>query len=99
MSSDMVDSWFDGLEADAESAGNPRVLAERRRRGKAHRLGLVMDLMLPLYEDILENATYSCSVPDHGVIMSFVRTALRHIKDIVEAVRATDPNMHLGAHP
>ena len=60
-------------------------------------IGLVMDLMLPLYEDILENAARSCSVPDHGVVMSFVSEAFRDIKEMVDAVRATDPDMHLGA--
>ena len=62
-------------------------------------IGLVMDLMLPLYEDILENAARSCSVPDHGVVMSFVRTVFRDIEGMVDAVRATNPDMHLAAPP
>ena len=62
-------------------------------------IGLVMDLMLPLYEDILENAARSCSVPEHGVVMSLVRTAFRDIEVMVDTVRSTDPDMHLAAPP
>ena len=73
-----------GTQVDSFSVGN---------------IGLVMDLMLPLYEDILENAARSCSVPDHAVVMSFVETAFRDIEEMVDAVRATDPDRHLGVPP
>ena len=62
-------------------------------------IGLVMDLMLPLFEEILENTTSSCAQSEHAVVMDIVREIIGNVHDSVASVKASDPSMHRGLEP
>lgn len=59
-------------------------------------IGLVLDLMLPLFEEILENTGPSCTVGRHGVVMSIIRVIFKDIRESVAAVKESNPEMHRG---
>ena len=59
-------------------------------------IGLVLNLMLPLYEEILDNSTASCSTAEHGIVMLVVKSIFEDVRQSVEVVRATDASMHGG---
>ena len=45
-----------------------------------------MDLMLPMYTEVIENTGSSCGTPEHAAVMSVVGALIR---DIQSAVRET----------
>lgn len=59
-------------------------------------IGLVMDLMLPLFEETFENTASSCTVPEHAAVTGVVKAIVEDIRVSVAAVKASDPSMHLG---
>ncbi len=59
-------------------------------------IALVMELMMPLFEEILENTTESCSKPEHGVVMGIVRAAIADINNSIAEVKASNPEIHGG---
>ncbi len=59
-------------------------------------IGLVMDLMLPLFEEILDNTTSSCTKSEHAVVMDIVRNITGNVRDSVSSIKASDPRMHRG---
>ena len=59
-------------------------------------IALVMELMMPLFEEILENTTQSCSKPEHGVVMGIVKAAIADINNSIAEVKASNPEMHGG---
>ena len=59
-------------------------------------IGLVMDLMLPLFEEILDNTTSSCTKSEHAVVMDIVRDIVGNVRDSVASIKASDPGMHRG---
>ncbi|MYE89056.1 hypothetical protein F4X33_08695 [Candidatus Poribacteria bacterium] len=60
-------------------------------------IALVMELMMPLFEEILEKTAESCSKPDHSVVMGIVKAAITDINNSVAKIKASDPEMHGGA--
>ena len=59
-------------------------------------IGLVMDLMMPLFEEILENTAKSCGKPEHKVVMSIVKAAIADINNSVAEIKSSDPEVHGG---
>ena len=59
-------------------------------------IGLVLDLMLPLFEEVIENTSPSCNNREHAVVMSIVRSITANIRESVAEVKASNPDMHLG---
>ena len=57
-------------------------------------IGLVMDLMLPLFEEILDNTTSSCTKSEHALVMDIVRDIIGNVRDSVASIKASDPRMH-----
>ncbi len=59
-------------------------------------IALVMELMMPLFEEILENTTESCSKLEHSVVMGIVKAAIADINNSIAEIKASDPGMHGG---
>ncbi len=59
-------------------------------------IGFGMDLMLPLFREILENTTSSCTNSAHALMMDIVRNIIGDIQDAVTSIKASDPDMHGG---
>ena len=59
-------------------------------------IGLVLDLMLPMFEEILGNTTHTCTVREHATVMSIVKAIQKDIGESVVAIKASNPCMHLG---
>ena len=59
-------------------------------------IGLVMDLMVPLFKEILENTTSSCAKSEHAVVMDIVREVIGNVRDSSSIVKESDPHMHHG---
>ena len=57
-------------------------------------IGLILDLMMPLFREILENTTGSCSKPDHTAVWGVVTEFLSEISDSIERVKSSHPEMH-----
>ena len=57
-------------------------------------IALVMELMMPLFEEILENTAESCSKPEHGVVMAFVKSVISDINNSVAEIKASNPERH-----
>ena len=62
-------------------------------------IGLVLDLMLPLFKEILENTAPSCSTPAHGVVMDIVKVIIKDISNSVARIKASNPDMHGSFDP
>ena len=59
-------------------------------------IALVIELMMPLFEEILENTTKSCSKPEHSVMMGIVKAAIADINNSVAEIKASNPGIHGG---
>ena len=59
-------------------------------------IALVLELMMPLFEEVLENTTPSCSTPEHGVVMDIVKAIISDIRDSIATIKASDPDTHGG---
>jgi len=59
-------------------------------------IALVMELMMPLFEEILENATQSCSKLEHSVVMGIVKAAIADINNSIAEIKASNPEIHGG---
>ncbi len=59
-------------------------------------IALIMELMMPLFEEILENTAESCGKPEHGVVMGIVKAAIADINNSVAEIKASKPEMHGG---
>ena len=59
-------------------------------------IGLVLDLMLPSFEEILGNTTTTCTVREHATAMAIVKAIFKDIRESVTAIKASNPSMHLG---
>ena len=59
-------------------------------------VGLVLDLMVPLFEEVLENTIQSCNKREHALVMSIVRAITTDIRESVAKVKTSNPDMHLG---
>lgn len=59
-------------------------------------IALVMDLMMPLFEEILENTAESCSKPEHNVVMGIVKAAIADINNSIAEIKASNPEIHGG---
>ncbi len=57
-------------------------------------IALVMELMMPLFEEILENTAESCSKPEHSVVMGIVKASIADINNSVAEIKVSDPEMH-----
>ena len=57
-------------------------------------IALVMELMMPLFEEILENTTKLCSKPEHSVVMGIVRAAIADINNSIAKIKASNPDIH-----
>ena len=58
-------------------------------------IGLVLDLSMPLFEEILENTAHACTTPEHGIVRDIVRAIFKNVNDSVAAIKASDPRTHL----
>ena len=59
-------------------------------------IGLVLDLTLPVFEEILENTAQTCATPKHGIVWDIVRSIFKDVRDSVSEIKASDPSAHLG---
>lgn len=59
-------------------------------------IGLVLDLMLPLFEEILGNTTTTCTVREHATVMSIVKAIFKDVRESVATIKASEPCLHLG---
>ena len=57
-------------------------------------IALVMELMMPLFEEVLENTAKLCSKPEHSVVMGIVKAAIADINNSIAEIKASDPGMH-----
>ena len=57
-------------------------------------IALVMELMMPLFEEILDNTAESCGKPEHSVVMSIVKAAIADINNSIAEIKASDPDIH-----
>ena len=62
-------------------------------------IGLVLDLTLPVFKEILENTAPSCTTPEHAVVMAIARYIFEDLRSSVSSIKARDPSMHLGLDP
>ena len=62
-------------------------------------IGLVLDLMMPLFKEILENTAPSCNTPAHGVVMDIVKAIIKDISNSVARIKASNPDMHGSFDP
>ena len=62
--------------------------------------GLVMDLMLPMYEEVIENKASSCITSRHTLVMAVVKAILEDARNATQAEIALNPNLygHLHQH-
>ena len=60
-------------------------------------VALVLELTMPLFEEILRNTAPSCDTPAHGVVMDILKAIIGDIRDSVVAIKASNPDMHGGA--
>ena len=51
-------------------------------------VALVMELMMPLFEEILENTAESCSKPEHSVVMDIVKAAIADINNSIAEIKS-----------
>ena len=59
-------------------------------------IGLVIDLMLPLFEGILENTAPSCTSPEHAVVIPIVKAIIEDVRKSVAEIRASNPQWYIG---
>ena len=59
-------------------------------------IALVLELMIPLFKEILENTAPSCGTPAHGVVMDIVKALIEDIGASVAKIKASNPSMHGG---
>ena len=57
-------------------------------------IALVMELMMPLFEEILENTAESCGKPEHSVMMGIVKAVIADINASVAEIKSSNPEMH-----
>ena len=57
-------------------------------------IGLVMDLTMPVFKEILENTVQTCATPEHGIIRDIVRAIFENVNDSIADIKAADPSMH-----
>ena len=60
------------------------------------KIGLVLDLMLPLFEEVLDNATSSCTAAEHVTVTAIVKAIFKDIRESVAEIKESNPSMHLG---
>lgn len=59
-------------------------------------IGLVLDLMMPVFEELLENTAQTCTTPEHRIVRDIVRAIFKNVNDSIADIKASDPSMHLG---
>ena len=59
-------------------------------------VALALELVLPLFKEIVENTRSGCLTPEHGVVIGVIGEVIRNIEDSVVAIKASDPGMHGG---
>ena len=57
-------------------------------------IALVMELMMPLFEEILANTAQSCSKPEHSVVMGIVEATIADINNSIAEIKASNPEIH-----
>ncbi len=57
-------------------------------------IALAMELVMPLFEEILENTAESCSKPEHSVVMGIVKAAIADINNSIAEIKASNPDLH-----
>lgn len=77
----MVGTQVRGTQIDSFTVGN---------------IGLVLDLVLPLFKEILENTVPTCTKPEHAIVMNIVRAIIRDVNGCVARIKASYPDMHGG---
>ena len=80
---------------------NPLIVRQEHRRTtfdpfNVGRIGLILDLTLPVFEEILENTAQTCTKPEHGIVRDIVRDIFKNVSDSVSEIKASDPSTHLG---
>ena len=59
-------------------------------------VALALELVMPLFREIVENTQSGCLTSKHGAVMGVVRKITRHVEDSIAAINASDPGMHGG---
>ena len=57
-------------------------------------LGLILDLMMPLFQEIIGNTKGSCARSDHSTVMEVVAEVISDINKSIETIRSSNPEMH-----
>ena len=88
-------------KAHGDFVWNPLMAFPDARRFRLHavdaeHVGIVVDLMTPMFDDIVSNMEASCVTPVHATMRSVVKKVVADIGDRVATVRASNPELHLG---
>lgn len=59
-------------------------------------IGLVLDLMMPVFEELLENTAQTCTTPEHRIVRDIVRALFKNVNGSIADIKEADPSMHLG---
>lgn len=59
-------------------------------------IGLVLDLMMPVFEELLENTAQTCTTPEHRIVSDIVRAIIKIVNGSIADIKKADPSMHLG---
>lgn len=56
--------------------------------------GLVLDLMLPMYGEVIESTASCCLTPGHTIVVSVIKTALENLRNTVRVARASNSEFY-----
>ena len=59
-------------------------------------IGLVLDLMMPVFEELLVNTAQTCTTPEHRIVRDIVRALFKNENGSISDIKEADPSMHLG---
>ena len=88
-------------KAHGDFVWNPLMAFPDGRRFPLHafdatHVGIVVDLMMPMFDSVVSNVEASCVTPVHATVRSVVKKIVADIGDRVATVRASNPDLHLG---
>ena len=78
---------------------NPLMIQPDARRFRfdpfsAENTGLVIDLMLSMYEEVIENTGSTCLTSSHTLVMSVVKAVLEDVRNSARAAIASNPELY-----
>ena len=85
-----------------EMVWNPLMVFPDAREFRFHSfsgegIGLVLNLTLPLYEEVIDNTESRCRVSQHGLVRSVARAIVEDLRDSITQITASNPDAYLSA--